>query len=713
MAAVSVLAFGSIWFSACAGRSRVAELYPELTKYSGREISKVVFVGGAPFAADTLSSVVETHASHCSLLGLPICVPFTQVGRHIFHFNLSQMHEDVVRLQTFYRYSGYFGTRIVPGVEEDGEKVEVTFVIQRGDPVTLDSLTVSGTEGVMPPDSLVRTLPLQPGEIFHLGRFNNSANRVLSALQGRGHAYAQVLRNYTVDTIRNRAVASISAVSGPRVVVDSIAIYGADNLGRRDALRQLAFREGDVLRNAALIESQRNLYSLDLVQLAAVSLAPDSLDATPNDSTRATVIVRIAEADVNQIDAVVGYGTVECLRAETQYVNRSFTGGARRLAVTAALSKIGLGGATQSGVGESLCRAFASDTFGNSLDYRLSFDFTQPFFITPRNHISLHGFVERQSEAGAFQRVAQGGRALVTHRLAPRALITGGFDIEHGRTVASNALFCTAFEVCEPETIELLTRARWRNSVGINLSRDRTDFTLDPTNGSTFRAGLAWAPPWLLSDVTFLRGTIEGSVYREVRPSWVAAGSLRLGNFFRTATLSPTGDFLPPEERFFSGGANTVRGFTRNQLGGGVYVSRQVEIDDEGQLVPIEGNRVRFVPVGGTAMAVANAELRFPSPLFRQRMRLVSFIDAGAIGNGNFWDLDGGEWRITPGVGLRLLSPVGPARVDVAYNPYNMPEGPLYQSSGPTLVRLRNDYRPDPPTFFQRFRIHLAVGQAF
>jgi outer membrane protein assembly factor BamA len=238
-----------------------------------------------------------------------------------------------------------------------------------------------------------------------------------------------------------------------------------------------------VLHTAALVESQRNLYSLDLVRLASVSLAPDSLDATPSDSSRATVIVRIAEADVNQVDAAIGYGSVECLRTETQYINRSLTGGARRLAATASLSKIGLGGATKSGIGETLCRAFAADTFANSLDYRLSADFTQPYFIRPRNHLLLHGFVERQSEAKAYQREAQGGRILITRRLAPRALLTGGFDIEHGSTIASAALFCQAFEICEPETIDRLTRPRWRNSVGINLSRDRTDYQLDPTSG--------------------------------------------------------------------------------------------------------------------------------------------------------------------------------------------------------------------------------------
>ncbi|HSL69504.1 MAG TPA: BamA/TamA family outer membrane protein, partial [Longimicrobiales bacterium] len=485
---------------------------------------------------------------------------------------------------------------------------------------------------------------------------------------------------------------------------------GADNLGRRPTLRQLTFRKGDLLQSSKLIESQRNLYSLDLVQLASVTPAPDSLDATPADSTRAMVMVNIVEAKVNQIDAALGWGSVECLRTEAQYVNRSFTGGARRLAITGSVSKIGLGGATSTGVGESLCRAFQADTFENTLDYRLAVDFTQPYFLSPLNHLTLHGFIERQSEPNVFQRQAQGGRILLTRRLAPRTLLSGGFDIEYGETLAAPALFCAAFQVCVPENIEQLAKPRFRNTIGLNFVRDRTDFTLDPSEGTVLRAGAAWAPPWLFSDITFLRWTAESAIYREVRPGWVAAGSLRLGGFFQTASLSPTSNFLPPEERFYAGGANSVRGFDRNALGQGVYVTDELAIDSvTGQLEPVDAPR--FVPVGGTALAIANAELRFPSPIMRRRLRLAVFVDGGSVGTDNFWRLD--DWRVTPGVGLRIQSPVGPARIDVAYLPYGPPIGPLYSVEGDTLVRVRDDFRPVQGNFFSRFRIHLAIGQAF
>ncbi len=705
---VCVLALLPI-LSACAVRTRATQLYPDFVQYGGRKVQSVRFLNIAPFKADSLLTIVETQPTRCSLLGLPLCVPFTKVGQRVSRFSLQRMYEDVVRLETFYRFAGYFGTSVTPKVDEKGDNVNVTFDVKRGDPVHMDSLTVTGVDSIMNADSLARALPLDTGGVFHVGRFNASADTVLRALQARGHAYARVLRNFSVDTLTDRAVASLTAVPGPRVVIDSIAVNGAENLGRTGALRQLTFRKGELLQASKLVESQRNLYSLDLIQLASVTIAPDSLDSTPGDSTRATVLVTIAETKVNQIDAAVGYGTVECVRTESQYINRSIGGGARRLAVNGSVSKIGLGGATSVGFGESLCRAFRQDSFKHTLDYRLSADFTQPYFLSPLNHLTLHGFIERQSEPSVFQRQAQGGQILLSRRLAARTQLTGGFNFEQGRTIASPALFCAAFQVCVPENIEALSKARFRNSIGLNLSRDHTDFPLDPTTGTIIRTGVSWAPPWLLSDITFLRWNLETSAYREVQEGWVAAASLRLGGFFKTATLAPTSDFLPPEERFYAGGANTVRGFTRNQLGHVVYVVDSARVDSTGAKVPV--GTPRPVPTGGTSLAIGNLEMRFPSPYMPRRLRLAVFVDGGSVGTENFWKLE--EWRITPGVGLRIQTPVGPARVDAAYSPYRSPDGPLYASEGGSLVRIAEHFRPSQGTFFSRLRIHIAVGQAF
>jgi outer membrane protein assembly factor BamA len=64
-------------------------------------------------------------------------------------------------------------------------------------------------------------------------------------------------------------------------------------------------------------------------------------------------------------------------------------------------------------------------------------------------------------------------------------------------------------------------------------------------------------------------------------------------------------------------------------------------------------------------------------------------------------------------VGLRVATPLGPARLDVAYNPYNLQAGPLYQvdSAGAlTPVPGQESYVRERSS---RVTFHFAVGQAF
>src|SRR5690606_1906850 len=131
--------------------------------------------------------------------------------------------------------------------------------------------------------------PLQPGDRFHLGHFIDGSDRIVRGLQERGYPYAQSFRSFVIDTIDNRAEASLDVVPGPIVRIDSIIVDGAPNLGRRGTLRQLEIRAGDVLRRSRMVESERNLYSLELVSLASVTIAPDSLQKSPADSSTATM----------------------------------------------------------------------------------------------------------------------------------------------------------------------------------------------------------------------------------------------------------------------------------------------------------------------------------------------------------------------------------------------------------------------------------------
>ncbi len=707
--------------AACAalGPQAAAGPYPQLSQYEGREIRSVEFLAPEPFSRDTLLQLVETQPTSCRLLGLPVCIPGTGIGRQEHRLDTSTLASDVVRLAVFYRQNGYFGTHVRPGVQPKGGQVAVTFAIERGDEVTLDSLMVEGTEDILDPDSLAANLPLRTGQLFDVEQFVASGDSILSALQQDGYAYAQVLRNYGVDTVQDRATVSYLTIPGPQVRVDSVVVLGAHYLGRASAVRQLEFGSGDLLRLGDLAASQRNLYGLDLVQFATVEIAADSLQLTPADSSTATVSVRISEAPVHVVETSIGYGSVECLRARSSWTSRSFYGGARRFVLTGNVSKIGLGGATYSRQLESsICNSYRGDPFRQQLDYHLGADLTQPYFFSAHNQLTLSLFADRTSEPGLYQRTSRGSRFTVARRFRTLDVVTAGLTLERGRTTASPAVFCVALQVCEPIVIDELARTRWRNRLSTSFARDRTDVALNPKHGYRLASSADYSAPWLASDVNYERWTGEAAYYSTLKRAWIAAAYVRLGTFFGTGSLESTraGSFIPPEERFYAGGATSVRGFNRNQLGPGVWVADTVATDPAtGEQTLPEGVTPTFVPVGGTAVSIASAELRFPSPVLGDLLRLAAFVDAGQVGAGSLWDINPTKWKVTPGLGVRVDTPVGPARLDIAYNGYGLAAGPLLvtdQRTG-TLFRIRDSYDPGPGDFFSRLRLHVAVGQAF
>ncbi|HWZ28236.1 MAG TPA: BamA/TamA family outer membrane protein, partial [Gemmatimonadales bacterium] len=246
--------------------------------------------------------------------------------------------------------------------------------------------------------------------------------------------------------------------------------------------------------------------------------------------------------------------------------------------------------------------------------------------------------------------------------------------------------------------------------------RSDVNSVLDPSQGSQFTLNVTHASRLVGSDpfYEFNRGELEYSQYYPLGRSAVFAWRVRGGVILpQKITLSgQSAKFVPPEQRFYAGGPNSVRGYGRNELGPTGYVIDTAAYD------VVHGDtvyrNVTAAPIGGNAVFVLNAELRFATPILPDRMRLALFADLGQV-----WDR--GDTlapvmglRFTPGAGLRFATPLGPVRFDVAYNGHGREPGVLYLAQGDSLTVFRKQYQPPTPsTFWQRLFFQFAVGQAF
>jgi outer membrane protein assembly factor BamA len=83
-------------------------------------------------------------------------------------------------------------------------------------------------------------------------------------------------------------------------------------------------------------------------------------------------------------------------------------------------------------------------------------------------------------------------------------------------------------------------------------------------------------------------------------------------------------------------------------------------------------------------------------------------VDAGTL-----WDryATGPSLRVTPGMGVQLVTPLGPMRLDVGYNGYARQSGTLYLDRQNNLIKIRDNYVPGGNP--DRFVVHFAIGQPF
>jgi hypothetical protein len=259
---------------------------------------------------------------------------------------------------------------------------------------------------------------------------------------------------------------------------------------------------------------------------------------------------------------------------------------------------------------------------------------------------------------------------------------------------------------------------------------------------------------------------MQGDVARFARlpGGSIVAGRVRLGrvwggSFHGELERDARVDIVHPQKRFYAGGANSVRGYPQSRLGprvlttdvenllrpraqdpaerGGAGCSPESIVDLSCDATPLGDRGFQARPTGGTTVMEGSLEARVPvSATFQGAL----FTDVGQVWDTGS-DLEPGALRVTPGFGIRYLSPIGPMRVDFAYRfaggesltvitngvrPWvagtDDPEERLSVAGQPipwaasrALAALspRVLYDDSPATSLRRWQIHISIGQAF
>jgi outer membrane protein insertion porin family len=627
-------------------------------------------------------------------------------------FDELEFRRDVLRIQLLYRRFGYFEARVDTVVRRNGDKVAVTFRISEGPPVIVDSVVVGGLDSIIPQERLLRRLPIRAGKPFNRFEFEAAADTLVTLLRNRGYPFPEVFRNYSVDRLTRLARIEFDAIPGAFARIGAMNAVGSRTVTDRTIRRSAGISVGDPYSQQRLTQAQLGLYRTDMFRYASVTVDPDSPLVNRQDSL---VRLRIAVSDAPpvRLRAGVGYGTYDCLRASSQFSWVNFLGGARRIDATSRVSKLGSRGALDLGLSDNICSALSGDRFSERLNYANDVTLTQPALLGRPVQLGFTVFAERSSEYKAYERVAAGVAVTAGTRLGVPVSLR--YRVERGRTDADNATFCIAFDQCEASTVAQLAAYRRQSTLTLTFSDVRTNSPIDPSRGRAWTFQAATARPALGSQVAFDRVLAEAAWYRPLRPGWVGAARLRAGAV-RAGEVTAGGStfrFIPPSERFYAGGATSVRGFSRNAMGPIVYVADFVPADP--MAFPDSVIGLRSSPLGSSAVALANVELRTPAPFLPQRLGFAIFVDAGEL----WQETPTGQFipsgvRITPGAGIRMATPLGPMRLDIGYNDYPDQRGRLYLVSGDQLeLKAENFPPPRQRRFINRLTWHFSVGQAF
>lgn len=599
----------------------------------------VSFEGNESFSGIVLGDIIATQKPNL----------FRKLFRRYDDYVLSEteLRRDRIRIIRYYERRGY--DQIQVEVEHTPAnkdwKRNVVFRIREGEPIRIgssnvivdaDSTIEESLRGERTFERALSQHDFQEGHRFETIRRPDVVGSFTEVMQNYGFPWASVDIETEVDSLAKSADVRIVLKPGARSYFNEFSFEGIETVPEHIVQREMVMKPGDLYDRRDIQEAQRQIFSHHLFRFATITIPEQEEDSTLD------LRVRVREHPLRTVQASIGFGSEEYLRGQVNWQNRNITGTGHRLGFNARASFI---------------------------EQRLGADYLVPYVFNSRSSFVAAPFGQRRLEP-SFELMRIGITNSLIYQLRRRQTATASYEF------TANEELSRQHDVSLPDSI-----------LGYNVSSLHLS--------GYYSQGVSREPDgWVIQPAVELSGTFGEASYKfqklyidvrhfmPISRSTTLAGRINAGTIFYTQP-----DSLPANIRFFSGGTNSVRGWSRQSLG-----PKRPSFED--------GEFDGYVSVGGRATLNFNVELR----------QQLNFLFNG-FGFGLF--LDGGQvWRAIDrvderpiqfgaGGGLRYQSPIGPVRIDVGYkiNPRDDDLG-IYEGM-------------DNSNTWDRIGIHFSIGQAF
>lgn len=573
----------------------------------GTVVIRVSVQRGLRYPLKDLSITGNVAASDRELAALLTTKPGRWWRDHYIEQNV--LEADRERLLSWYRSHGFLSPTVTAqGVEaDDPPRATAVFAVEEGPQTRFGRIEIDGRTALTL-DAILSRYNLEEGSPYVEAHVRAARAAMLESYSEHGYIYATIDATTTLSADRTRADVRFAITEGPAVTIGAITLSGNERTRDHVILRELDVRTGDVYNPRRIFANQRRVAQLGFLREVRLEpVDPERVEAVK------TLQLSVKERDAGSVDVGVGYSNYEGPRGFSEITYRNLQGLGRRASLRIE---------------------------GSRIERKAVLSYRHPWLFGRRVDGKAAVFHEvREEETRGYQLSAYGVSLGVERTLIPHLFgsVVYGYQLNHFEEFTANPALLP-FDQDRANIASLTPSLVW----------DARDDPFNPRTG--FLATLAFENAALLlgSQEQFWKVTAGGSQFIPVaKPVVLALGARggvanRFGETRQALGTNPVNLLLPPTERFYVGGRNSIRGYDEDTVGPKLA----------------DGS-----PIGGNIFLVANAEVRVSLP---GSLGVVAFWDGG-----NAWldqrDVRWTDIRTTVGGGLRYNTPVGPLRFDYGH----------------------------------------------